>query len=688
MCIHFRTAGILAALLLVSAAVEAGPAGGLAPLNCMPASGLLYLGDRATPPTEFIDTNGEPAGINIDLLKGLERELGIPITIRLIDRVDATRAVSLGEAQITSLARMPSREAHFDFLAPTVRSRVSVIMRSSVHQHSSNSDLSGLRITASRGTYTFELLSQLPLDQRPTVVLVDSKEEAGELWKNHEVDGMAGSGSGLVWMARSLGERDFVEMPFETVPGYFATREGCGEQMASVTAAMQRLRDQGAVDIARERWFTPPESRLGYYLRIAGGVLVAILGAVLAWTWSLRRQVRERTAALEGSKAAAEAATRAKSEFLATMSHEIRTPLNAVIATASLLETTALDADQRELVTVVRQGGNTLLSVVSDVLDFSKIEAGRLELNRQPFDTWALFDEVMALVSRTASDKGLDLRLDLHGSVPQWLQGDAHRLRQVLLNLLTNAVKFTAHGRVELGASAGLPDPNGLVCLRVSVRDTGIGIPVDRLHRVFQPFTQADSSTTRRFGGTGLGLTISRSLIELMGGTIGVDSDPGRGSTFFLEVPLPAVTTPAALVRRQPPAHQRPLRVLMAEDNPVNRIVQRRMITHFGHTCDLVCDGQEAVDAAAQTSYDLIVLDLQMPVMGGLEAATQIRQQPNRPWLIVLTADVTADTRQDCADAGMDDFLTKPITLDALAEALAKVPIAAIAPGTQIADVA
>ncbi len=670
---------VLAALLAAATSREASAQTVRSPVTCAPASGLIYVGDGSTPPTEFVDEQGRPAGIHIDLLKGIERSLGVPIKIRLMNRVDATSAVLRGDAHLTNLAHTAAREAQFDFLANTVRSRVSVLLHSGVRAVSGKSDLSGLRVTVSPGSYTLELLKKLPPEQRPELVLVANKDDAAQMWKDHEVHGMAGSGAAMVWMARGVGQRDFVEIPLETTSIQFATRKGCGESLAGVTEAMQQLRDEGAVDVARERWSTPPESNLWRTLQIAGLVFLTILTAVLAWTWSLRRQVRDRTAALEAAKEAAEAATKAKSEFLATMSHEIRTPLNAVIATASVLETTFLDHDQRELVAVIRQGGKSLLSVVSDVLDFSKVEAGRLELYCQPFDVRALLKETTALVTRHASDKGLDLRLTIDASAHQWLTGDVDRLRQVLLNLVSNAVKFTAHGSVEVTASAGETGRAGEMLLRVSVCDTGIGIPEDRLHRVFQPFTQADSSTTRRFGGTGLGLTISRRLIELMGGQIGVDSRPGHGSTFFFEVTLPSALTPAAALLQSHSSRPVALRTLMAEDNAVNRLVQRRMVTHIGHTCELACDGQEAVAAAAQCAYDVVILDLQMPVMGGLEAAQHIRTQAHRPWLIVLTADVTADTRQACEAAGVDDFLTKPITIEALSEALSRVPVRAAA---------
>jgi signal transduction histidine kinase/CheY-like chemotaxis protein len=639
---------------------------------CAPPSGLIFVGDDSAAPTEFLDDKGNPAGIHVDLVRGIEKAIGIPITIRLMSRVDASAALQRGEAHLTTLARTELRDTQFDYLAPTVRSRVSVLLHSNVRPVADQNDLRGLRISTTPGSYTYELFSRMPPGQRPDLVVVQDKDEAVALWREHQVDGMAGSGAALVWMARGLGLRDFVELSFESVVMEFATRQGCGPALQAVSTAMQTMRAQGTVDIVRDQWLTAPESNVWRYVRIGALVFLVALGSVLAWIWTLRRQVRERTSALEASKTAAEAATKAKSEFLATMSHEIRTPLNAVIATASVLDTTSLDRDQRELVEVIRQGGNSLLSVVSDVLDFSKVEAGRLELHPQPFDTHALLRDTAALVERTASDKGLGVRTDIAPGLSPWLFGDAPRLRQILLNLLSNAVKFTDAGSVELSASSR-PDADGRVELRVSVRDTGVGIPPERLHRVFQPFTQADSSTTRRFGGTGLGLTISRSLMELMGGRIHVESEVGRGSTFWFEVTLPLAEAPAFAVA---PVASRPaeaLKVLMAEDNPVNQLVQRRMITHLGHTCDVVSNGKAAIEAAAATAYDVIVLDLQMPEMGGLEAARAIREQPHHPWLIVLTADVTADSRQACADAGLNDFVTKPVTGDALAAAFARV---------------
>jgi PAS domain S-box-containing protein len=376
---------------------------------------------------------------------------------------------------------------------------------------------------------------------------------------------------------------------------------------------------------------------------------------------------------LREAKEAAEAASRATSSFLAMVSHEIRTPLNAVIGTAGLLETTALDPSQRELVGLIRCGGDTLLAIVNDVLDFAKIESGRLELDEHPCDVRLLARRTVSLVEQSAFAKGLRLETVVDRSVPKSVKADDTRVGQILLNLLSNAVKFTASGAVELRISADDADaPRPL--MHFAVRDTGIGIRRDRLERLFQPFVQADSSTTRRFGGTGLGLAICRRLAELMRGSIEVASVEGEGSTFTLHVALERAVAAQPLKATTPQAArvQSSLRVILAEDNPINQLVQRRLLAHLGITCDVVGDGLELLEALSHKAYDVVFMDMQMPNMDGLEAATELRRRGlGDLFLVALTADVTTETRAACEGAGFHEYLSKPVTLEALADALA-----------------
>jgi PAS domain S-box-containing protein len=479
---------------------------------------------------------------------------------------------------------------------------------------------------------------------------------------------------GVDKLADVVGKTDFDLFPRELAERYYA------DEQAVIRSGQPLIDREEPVKYktGEQRWVLTTKVPL----RDQTGAVVGLVG--------ISQDITERKAAadeLKQAKQEAEAADAAKSDFLATMSHEIRTPLNGIIGMAGLLLDMDLRPDQREYAEVIRNAGNSLLALINDILDVSRIEAGKLDLETLNFDLRSTVEDVAGLLGVKAREKHLEFSCQIDPGVPSLVRGDSGRLRQILMNLAGNAVKFTERGQVLVRVTLERATDTRAT-IRLTVTDTGIGIPKDRLAAVFEPFSQVDASISRKYGGTGLGLAICKRLAEKMGGRIGADSEVGKGSSFWFTLELEKQPEtgrqladarsgdPAAGAHRNPVGDgARPVRLLLVEDNLINRKVVLKILERFGCRADAVASGLEAVKALEMAPYDLVLMDVQMPEMDGLEA-TRVIRSPESPVrnhdipIIAVTAHAMTGDRERCLKAGMDDYVSKPVQLQQLAEAI------------------
>jgi signal transduction histidine kinase/CheY-like chemotaxis protein len=450
-----------------------------------------------------------------------------------------------------------------------------------------------------------------------------------------------------------------------------------------------------ALELAGRKWelryFATPEfvaqhTTWNVWVVLTGGLLItAVMGTGLLMltgrSLRMESEVTKRTAELKKAKEEAELANRAKTDFLATMSHEIRTPMNGVLGSAKLLEDSSLDDEQRQYVKVIEKSGESMLHVINDILDFSKVESRQIELEEMEFSPADLCYSVINIVKGNAKTKGVEILFNPPEIASHYFIGDEGRLRQVLINIVGNAIKFTEQGHITIktkikGAESKVKG------LRIEVEDSGIGIPQDKINNLFESFVQADASTSRRYGGSGLGLAISKGLIEVMGGEIGASSTQDEGSVFWIELPLRYIGESENREKSQwnyPRAEslgaQDSLKILVVEDVIPNQLVACKFLEKLGHKPDIAANGLEAVSAVESRHYDMVLMDMQMPEMDGLEATRRIRNMgfsEHQLPIIAMTANVTPEDREKCKAAGMNDFISKPIQLEKLNEAIDK----------------
>ncbi len=649
------------------------------------------IGADHAPPYYFLRPDGRIEGLAVDVLNAAAERSGVKLNwVRVEAPETLDDAFQAGRVDLwPAVAETPGRKERYKFTEPWLENSYGLLTRTDADPRVDKvEDVAG-RVIAIRGSAIFRHLAGRNLPQATWIQYPHREETVQALCRGEAAAAVVEVRFlDTIMMERPEGcetaKFRLIMIPEATTQLRIMSTAEAENEAGRLRRAITSLALENRLTATLEKWsaLASQDTRSAYELeqavqiqKITRYALAALGLGLLLFAWLYRQSARQRKAAQKAMRLA-EKANAAKSEFLANMSHEIRTPLNAIVGMTQLAIEGEQDRAKREELESVRISAEALMQLINDILDLSKIEAGHVRVDTAPFNLQRLIEEVMVMFRPHAVARGLELRCDYDAGMGEHFNGDAVRLRQVLTNLVGNAVKFTNEGEVSIEVRRVRKNLRKFV--RIAVRDTGIGIPWEAQARLFQKFQQADASTSRTHGGTGLGLAISRQLVELMGGRIRLDSLPGEGSTFSVELDLEPVRggveipDEEAPLPKPAPASSGRGRILVAEDNALNQKVILRALERINCDVDIAHNGEEALDLWTRQNYDLVLMDCQMPVVDGYQASARIRkverQTGRRTPIVAVTANALESERLRCIAAGMDDYIPKPFDLERLRE--------------------